>query len=376
MDKIQTPIYVTQPILPDKKKLAKRLNKIWDARWLTNFGPQSQTLEEKLKTYLKVPHISLFNNGTNALTTALKALDLGEGEIITTPFTFAATPHSITMAGLTPVFCDINGSDLTIDVKKIEMLITNRTKAIMAVHVFGLPCDVFKIQKIAKKHNLKVIYDAAHAFGTEIDGRGLGTFGDITMFSFHATKLFHTAEGGALTTNSKEIIKQIRLWQNFGIANEEEVVLPGVNGKINEIQAAIGLTVLEQIHDERSRRKNVREFYERFLSNTPGIEIVSHHLNNVTQESYQYFAIRAKTAGEKSRNGLHDFLKDHNVFARKYFYPLCSNFAHYKDFKSAQKDNLPVANKVVSEVLALPYYGDLTEKEVKKICKLINTYYG
>ncbi|MCK4827649.1 DegT/DnrJ/EryC1/StrS family aminotransferase, partial [bacterium] len=242
----EEPIYVTRPLLPDIKELTGKLEEIWDAKWLTNSGPQHVLLEEMLSKTLRVPNTSLFNNGTIALMTACQSLRLS-GEVITTPFTFPATPHVLSWNNIKPVFCDIDPGTMNIDAQKIESMITPETTAIMPVHVFGTPCDVVKIQEIADRYSLKVIYDAAHAFGVEFEGQGIGNFGDISMFSFHATKLFHTAEGGALTFKDTNMKARIDLLKNFGIKNEEEVVMPGINGKMNEIQAALGLVNLELV---------------------------------------------------------------------------------------------------------------------------------
>lgn len=363
------PIYITRPILPDLGEYNKKLRKIWKSQWLTNNGPQHQILEEKIKRFLKVPNVSLFNNGTVALIVACQSLELS-GEVITTPFTFAATPHVLSWNKLTPVFCDVDPATMNIDADKIEVLITSKTTAILAVHVFGTPCDVHKIAKIAKKHNLKVIYDAAHAFGAEINGVGIGNFGDITMFSFHATKLFHTGEGGALTYANPNAKTHIDLLKNFGIKNEEEVILPGINGKMNEIQASLGLLVLENVEKERKLRKRIKDLYIERLSKIDGIEFIP-EIPGV-KNSYQYFVIRIdeKKFG-KSRNFIYDEFKKYNVFTRKYFYPLCSEYRCYRDLPSSQRHKLPIANKIVQEVLSMPFYGRLTLQDVNKICRIL-----
>ena len=263
-------IYVTRPLLPDLKNYQNRLDKIWNSQWLTNFGKQHLELENKIKNYLKVPHTSLVSSGTMGLLLTLKALDI-KGEVITTPFTFAATSNVLLWCGIKPIFCDINSSDMTIDVQKIENLITPKTTAILGVHVYGNPCDVYEIKKIAQKHNLKVIYDAAHAFGTEINGIGIGNFGDATVFSFHATKLFHTIEGGCVSTRFKKTNKKINLLRNFGILNEEEVVLPGINGKLNEFQAAMGLETFKLLKEERLKREKISKIYINKLGSNPEI---------------------------------------------------------------------------------------------------------
>lgn len=363
------PIYVTRPLLPPLEELSKSLQDVWDAQWLTNNGAKHKELENKLRDYLKVPQFSLFNNGTIALLVAIKALEL-TGEIITTPFTFAATAHSISWMGLEPVFVDIDPVTMCIDPNRIEEAITPRTSAIMPVHVFGIPCDVKEIQEIAYRHNLKVIYDAAHAFGTEIDGTGIGNFGDITMYSFHATKLFNSAEGGALACKSEELKKKIDLLKNFGIKNEEEVIEVGINGKMNEIQAAMGLAVLEHIEEERQKRAIIKQTYMENLKDIPDIKLMP-DLPGV-RSSYQYFAIRIdEEEFGRSRDYVYEELKKYNVFARKYFHPLCSNFECYKHLPSADPKNLPVANKIGNGVLSMPFYGGLSEEDTRKISQIV-----
>jgi len=363
------PIYVTRPLLPDLKDLTVKLQEIWDSQWLTNFGAQHNLLEEKIKDLLKVPNASLFNNGTIALITACQSLRLS-GDVITTPFTFAATPHVLTWNGIKPIFCDINPETMNIDESKIESMITPETTGILAVHVFGIPCNVKAIQEIADKYGLKVIYDAAHAFQCEINDIGIGTYGDITMFSFHATKLFHTGEGGALTFKDPNLKQRLHYLKNFGIKNEEEIIMPGINGKMNEIQAALGLTVLNHLEEERNKRKRLIEVYREQLAGVDGISYPEYR--SLSKCSNQYFVIRINESHfGKSRNSVHDNLQKYNVFARKYFYPLCSDYTCYRHLPSSNKDNLPVANTVVNEVLTLPLYGGLTEEDIIKICNII-----
>lgn len=366
------PIYVTRPILPDLDEVQNHLKEIWEAKWLTNEGPKHRLLEEALKKTLLVPQLSLFNNGTIALLVAAQALELS-GEVITTPFTFPATVHAMNWGGLQPVFCDIDPLTMNIDPDKIERKITPQTTAILAVHVYGTPCDVHAIQKIASKHNLKVIYDAAHAFGVEIDGQSIGTFGDLSMFSFHATKLFHTVEGGCLTANHREIKQRIDLLKNFGIKNEEEVVLPGINGKMNEVQAAVGLANLKILNEERKNRSLIEKTYHYFLKDVEGIDFVERH-SSITP-SLQYCVIRInKNRFGICRDELHQKLKEFNVLTRKYFYPLCSNYPCYSHLPSAHKNNLPESNLAAEEVLALPFYGELDLNDVEKICRLICSF--
>lgn len=366
-------IYVTQPLLPNLENLEKELSEIWESKIVTNAGVKHNLLEEKLKEHLGVPNVSLFNNGTLALLTALKALDLPLGsEVITTPFTFAATPHCISWNGLKPVFCDIEPDTMCIDPEKIEELITGNTSAILGVHVYGFPCQVEKIQKIADKYNLKVIYDGAHVFSTEIDGVGIGNFGDITMFSFHATKLFNTIEGGCLTYKDNSLERKIYNLRNFGIRSEELVEDIGINGKMNELQAAIGLLNLELYRKEQEKRKVLREFYNSHLEQIKGIKIPKMP-KNVT-DSYQYYPIVIEDDYPLNRDELYDKLKLHNIYTRKYFYPICSDYECYKDLPSSSVENLPVANDYKNRVLCLPFYGDLDEEFREKICRLIKDY--
>jgi dTDP-4-amino-4,6-dideoxygalactose transaminase len=366
----ENPIYVTRPLLPDKSRLTEKLDEIWAAQWLTNNGPQHNLLEKELAATLKVPGLSLFNNGTIALIVACQSLRLS-GEVITTPFTFPATPHVLTWNGIKPIFCDIDPCTMNIDADRIESLITPQTTGILSVHVFGTPCDTAKIQDIADRYGLRVVYDAAHAFGLEIDGRGIGTFGDISMFSFHATKLFHTAEGGALTFNDPTLKPRIDLLKNFGIKNEEEVVMPGINGKMNEIQAALGLVVLEYIGEERRKRKLLSDKYKECLNDIDGVTCLDNERPGI-RSSYQYFVIRIDEEGfGHSRDYVCEELKKYNVITRKYFYPLCSNYACYKYLPSSAAENLPVAAKVSHEVLSLPFYGGLSVDDVEKICQIL-----
>jgi len=369
MEPFKEPVYVTRPVLPPLAEFEEQLKDIWASRWLTNNGPKHQQMEEDIRRYLNVPYISLFNNGTIALIVAINSLRI-TGEVITTPFTFAATPHVLTWNGITPVFCDIDECSMNIDASKIEQMITPRTTAILAVHVFGTPCAVFKIQEIADRYGLKVIYDGAHAFNSRFDGTGIGNYGDITMFSFHATKLFHTAEGGALTFKDSNLKPRIDLLKNFGIKNEEEVVLTGINGKMNEIQAALGLINLKYMEVERDKRRKISDVYYQSLNGLEGITL--NKISDHVQPSYQYFVIRInKEKFGISRDEVYNRLKQYNVFARKYFYPLCSDYTCYKLLPSSHPDNLPVARRIVQEVLCLPFYGNLELSSAEKICEII-----
>jgi len=371
--KFLNPIYITRPIFPDLDKFNEKLKTIWQSKILSNNGVQCQALEKKISKILKVDNLQIFNNGTIALLVGLKSLHLS-GEVITTPFTFPATVNCLIWNNLTPVFCDIDKNTMNIDVNKIESLITSKTSAILAVHVFGTPCDVEKIQEIANKHKLKVIYDAAHAFETEFNNKSIASFSDLTMFSFHPTKLFHTGEGGALVFKNTDVAAESRMLKNFGIKNEEEVIYCGINGKINEIQSALGLLVLNCRNKERKRRKLIKDTYQKMLVEIDGISFVERNKSE-TKSSYQYFVIRInKDKFGKSRNFVYEEFKKYNVFTRKYFYPLCSEYPYCKDLKSAEKVMLPVANRVVEEVLAMPFYGGLKISEVKKICNLLISF--
>lgn len=365
-------IFVTQPLLPNLSDVEIQLKEIWESKWLTNNGSKHKELEAKLVDELKVKNVSLFNNGTIALLTAIKALDLPYGsEVITTPFTFAATPHCITWNGLKPVFCDIEPNTMTIDPDKIEELITPNTSAILGVHVYGFPCNVKKIDEIAKKHNLKVIYDAAHAFSTEIDGVGIGNFGDITMFSFHATKLFNTVEGGCLTYKDEELVRKIYNLRNFGIRSEELVEAVGINGKMNEIQAAIGLLNLKIYREEQEKRKKVKAFYDEYLKNVKGIRIPQMPEN--TTNSYQYYPIVVEDEYPISREELYNKFKEQNILTRRYFYPACHDYECYKNDLAVKLGIFSVVDELKHKVLCLPYYGSLNEEILYEICKIVGS---
>ena len=363
-------IFVTQPLLPELNDFEHHISEIWESKWLTNMGTKHNELEAKIKEVLKVPYASLFNNGTIALLTALKALDLPYGsEVITTPFTFAATPHCVVWNGCKPVFCDIEPDTMTIDADKIENLITPNTSAILGVHVYGFPCNVEKIDKIAKKHNLKVIYDAAHAFSTEINGKGIGTFGDITMFSFHATKLFNTIEGGCLTYNDEKLVRKVYNLRNFGIQNEEVVEDVGINGKMNELQAAMGIENLKIYKAEQERRAKVKAFYDENLSGIKGIRVPKMPEN--TTNSYQYYPIVIEDDYPISRNELYNRFKEQNILTRKYFYPACIDYDCYKNNLEVKIGRFRVTNDLKHRVLCLPYYGNLEPDIQKIICEYI-----
>ena len=360
-------IFVTQPLLPELFDVNAQIAEIWESKWLTNMGKKHNLLESRLKEVLKVPNVSLFNNGTIALLVAIKALDLPYGsEVITTPFTFAATPHCIQWNGLKPVFCDIEPNTMTINADKIENLITPNTSAILGVHVYGFPCDVEKIDAIAKKHNLKVIYDAAHAFSTEIDGRSIGTYGDITMYSFHATKLYNSVEGGCLTYNNPDLVRKIYNLRNFGIRSEELVEEVGINGKMNEIQAAIGLLNLELFEKEQEKRSKVKAIYDNGLKDIKGIKIPQMPSN--TTNSYQYYPIVIEDDYDLTRNQVYEKFKELNILTRKYFYPACHDYECYKNDLAVKLADLSVVDDLKNKVLCLPYYGNLEQEVIEFIC--------
>ncbi|WP_307802258.1 DegT/DnrJ/EryC1/StrS family aminotransferase [Bacillus arachidis] len=362
-------MYVTSPFLPPFQEFSDLIKQIWSNRHLTNNGAIHQRFEKKISKYLEVKRNTLFVNGHMALDIAIKSLQLA-GEVITTPFTFASTTHAIYMNGLIPVFCDVNKHDYNLDVSKIEGLITEQTSAIVPVHVFGNPCDVYEIERIAKKYNLKVIYDAAHAFGVKIDGKGIGSFGDISMFSMHATKVFHSIEGGILTYNDEQLYQMLSQYKNFGIESAEIVNLVGLNAKMNEFQAAMGIVNLRYIKEEINKRKKIANVYRDKLKNILGIRFVE-EMENV-QYNYSYFPIEVDEAGYGlDRNQLYECLMSYNVYTRKYFYPLTSDFLCYKDLFDSRKT--PIAKNIANKILVLPLYGELPVEDVERICMMIKT---
>ena len=364
MDKI----LVTRSSMPTLEEYTNEINDLFESHWLTNNGIKHEKLEKKLCEYLNTKNITLFCNGHMALYTAIKSLHL-KGEVITTPFTFASTTHAIVQNGLTPVFCDINRDDYTIDVDKIESLITNKTCAIIPVHVYGNICNVKKIEKIAQKYNLKVIYDAAHAFGVKYDNQSILNYGDISMLSFHATKVFNTIEGGALIYKEEKLKNHLDVIKNFGIVDDGIVNEVGMNCKMNEFQAAMGLCNLRHIDDEISKRKKVVEKYEENLKYTKGIKLNSIQEN--VDSNYAYFPIIVNDEYSLTRDELYDKLDKSGIGARKYFYPLISDYDCYKnDYNS---DETPIAKDIASRVMTLPLYADLSLDVVDKICDIINS---
>lgn len=362
-------ILVTQSSIPTIEEYTEEIKSIFETKWLTNMGEKHKKLEEKLKEYLGVKNISLLVNGHSALYVGIHCLNLPKGgEVITTPFSFSSTTHAIVENGLKPVFCDINGEDYTIDVSKIESLITDKTVAILPVHVYGHICDVEKIEEIARKHNLKVIYDAAHAFGITYKEQSIANYGDISMFSFHATKVFNTIEGGALVYKDASLESKIYNFKNFGIVDQEHVVDIGINAKMNEFCAAMGLCNLRHIDDEIVKRKEVYNEYMKRLKGIPGI--IVNDIQQYTSPNYAYFpVVFDKNVFGKSRDEVFSLLAKENIFARKYFYPLINDYDCYNNQYSS--DDTPIAKKISDRVLTLPMYADLSLEDVNRICDII-----
>ncbi len=363
-------IYVTQPSLPDLEEYKKLLEQIWESKRITNNGSFHRQFEKELCDYLKTDHLSLFANGTLALIVALKALQI-TGEVITTPYSFVATTHALHWNGIKPVFCDINEHDFNINPDKIEALITPKTTAILPVHVYGNPCDNEKIQKIADTYGLKVIYDAAHAFGVEKDGQSILNWGDLSILSFHATKSFNTVEGGAIVTGDPKLKTRIDYLKNFGFANETTVIGYGINGKMNELIAAYGLLQLKDFAKEVAERKRVATLYRRLLKDTKGITLYEEPENVRQNHAYFPVLVDAEKLG-KTRNEVYELLKEHHMYARRYFYPLISDFPAYRRLPSAQHENLPNAVKMANEIICLPIYQGLANQEVEFISNMIN----
>ena len=362
----QQDIFVTRPNISPLEEYIEQIRPLWESKWLTNMGAFHQQLEEKLRQKLGVDGLSLFANGHLALEGILQAMDLS-GEVITTPFSFASTTHAIVRRGLTPVFCDIQETDGTMDERRIEALITEKTSAILPVHVYGNCCNVERIGQIAKRYGLKVIYDAAHAFGVELHGKGIGSYGDASVFSFHATKVFNTIEGGAVSFCDPALALALRKTKNFGILDEETVVSPGGNAKMNEFQAAMGLCNPRHFDEEIAKRRVLVEAYREQLSGIAGIRML--HQREGVRPNYAYFPIliEAEKLGT-NRDTLYKVLRDYHIFTRKYFYPLITDFDCYK---AQYAQTLPVARKMASQVLTLPLYGDLGLENVEMICNAV-----
>ncbi len=359
-----TKINVTRSSMPFYDEYCEAIKPIFESRWLTNAGPLHNEFADKVKNYLGAENISLFTNGHLALCIALRALGL-IGEVITTPFTFASTTHAIVDCDLTPVFCDVNPDTYTIDADKIEALITDKTSAIMPVHVYGNVCDVDKIEAIAKKHNLKVIYDAAHVFGVKIGDRGIGTYGDVSMFSFHATKVFHTIEGGCITYNDASLESKINSIRNFGITSPESVDMTGTNAKMNEFQAAMGLCNLLHIDEELQKRAFAEDAYRKRLQGVEGVKLSP--IQDGVTHNHAYFPV-VFDGYKYNRDEVADKLMAENIFARKYFYPITNEFSCYKD---KFRGDTPIAKQISENVLTLPMYAGLTEEDIDRICDII-----
>ena len=358
-------ITVTSPLLPNLDEFTDSLKEIWESKWITNNGQFHQKLEAALAEYLKVPYVSLFTNGTLPLLTALQAMRI-TGEVITTPYSFVATTHALWWNGIKPVFVDIDPSTGNIDPQKIEAAITPRTTAILPVHVYGKPCDTEAIQAIADKYGLKVIYDAAHAFGVEVNGESLLNAGDMSTLSFHATKVFNTIEGGAMVMHDEKTKQRIDYLKNFGFANEVEVVGPGINSKMDEIRSAYGLLNLKQVDAAIAARQKVAVVYREALRNVDGISFWDDMPG--VRHNYSYFPIfvDAEKYG-MTRDELYMKMKDQGVWGRRYFYPLISEFSTYRGLESSRPENLPNAHMMADTVICLPMHHALTEEEIDKI---------
>lgn len=363
-------ITVTSPLLPSLEELVPYLKDIWSRKWLTNNGYYHKELEKALCEYLQVPYISLFTNGTLPLMCALQALRI-TGEVITTPFSFVATTHSLWWNGIKPVFVDIDPKTCNLDPDKIEAVITPKTTAIMPVHVYGKPCDVQKIQEIADKYGLKVIYDAAHAFGVEINGQSILKSGDLSALSFHATKVYNTIEGGALVCHDEKMKQRIDFLKNFGFAGETTVVAPGINGKMDEVRAIYGLLNLKQVNMAIESRRRATVYYRTALQNVPGISYME-DIEGV-RHNYSYFPVfvDAQQYG-MTRDELYFRLKENNILGRRYFYPLITTFSTYRGLASANPVNLPVATQMANSVICLPLHHELDEENLEKIVSLIS----
>ncbi len=362
-------ITVTSPLLPNLKDFEKYLEDIWNRKWLTNNGHYHKELEDALAKYLDVQYLSLFTNGTLPLITALQAMQIN-GEVITTPYSFVATTHSIWWNNLKPVFVDVEEETGNINPEKIEAAIKPNTTAIMPVHVYGNPCNTKRIQEIAEIYGLKVIYDAAHAFGVTVNGKSILQNGDMSTLSFHATKVYNTIEGGALVCSDKTTKERIDYLKNFGFADEVTVVAPGINSKMDEIRSAYGLLNLKQVDEAIAKRKHVAELYRSALKDIPGIRFFS-DIKGV-RHNYSYFPIFI-TENEygMTRDALYAKLKEKNILTRRYFYPLISNFPVYRDLESSKPENLPIATKLAEQVLCLPIYADLIDNEVERVLEII-----
>lgn len=369
MDKLDSPIYVTQPALPDLEDFIPYLRQIWENKILTNNGPFHKQLEKELAEYLGVPYISLFANGSLALLTALQVLRIG-GEVITTPYSFVATTHCLWWNNIKPVFVDIEPEFCNLDPEKIEAAITPKTSAILPVHVYGNPCKIERIQEIADIYGLKVIYDAAHAFGVRYNGQSIFNYGDLSVLSFHATKVFNTMEGGAIVCHDAPTKKRIDYLKNFGFAGETTVIAPGINSKMNEMQAALGLVQLKHNQENIDKRRALVSLYRKHLSGIPGISFLREPKNTVSNFAYFPIFVEEIEFG-MSRDQLYENLKQANIYGRRYFYPLISDFPMYRNLDSASPANLPVARYTADRVQCLPLYPILEPEQIMHVARLI-----
>lgn len=361
---LDAPVFVSEPLLPELSELIPMLEQIWEKKYVTNHGPLHQRLEAELQTYLGVDTAMLFNNGTIGLITALKFFDLPLGsEVITSPMTFAATAHAITWNGLKPVFADVLPGTLTLDPEAVAKAITKNTSAILGVHVYGTICEVEAFAALGAKHDVRVIYDAAHAFGAAKDGIPIGCFGDASIFSFHATKLFNTLEGGLIATPNAQDREKIYYLRNFGIKNEEEVVEVGINGKMNEVQAAIGLLNLRAVAGEKAKRRQLRKRYCDMLAGLDGVQTQQKQPGVETSEQYFPLVIDETRFG-RTRDDIYEALKVRNVFARKYFHPICTDFETYRHLPIISTRSVPYVTEVKSRVLCLPFHSGVSEDAV------------
>lgn len=362
-------INVTRSSMPDYEEFCEEIKDLWDSHWLTNMGIKHKNFQTELEKYLDVPNVVLYTNGHLALENVIAAMNFPKGsEIITTPFTFASTTHAIVRNGFTPVFCDINSSDYTIDTSKLEALVTDKTAAILPVHVYGNVCDTEGIKRVADKYGLKVIYDAAHAFGVTYNGTGIANFGDASMFSFHATKVFNTIEGGAVCFNDNSLVQVLNDMKNFGIRGPESCAYAGGNAKMSEFQAAMGICNLRHIDDEIAKRKVIAEHYFSRLLDIDGIKLCKPQKD--VRPNYAYLPV-VFDGYKYTRDEVHEKLKAENIIARKYFYPLTNSFECYKDMTTAGEDKTPVAKHIAERMLTLPLYADLPREDADRICDII-----
>ena len=367
-------ILVTRSSMPSFEEYCEEIKELWDTHWLTNMGPKHKQLQKELEAYFSIPHVALYTNGHLALENAIAALNLPKGgEVITTPFTFASTTHAVVRNGLVPVFCDVKADDYTIDTKMMEELITDNTVAIVPVYVYGNLCDVEEIDRIAKKYGLKVIYDAAHAFGVRYKGQSSASFGDASMFSFHATKVFNTIEGGCVCFKDDSWVQLLNDMKNFGIHGPESVEYVGGNAKMNEFQAAMGLCNLRHLDEEIGKRKKVVERYRERLEGVEGIKLSV--IQKDVESNYAYFPV-VFDGYKYTRNEVFEKLAEQGIGARKYFFPLTNSFECYRNYPTAGTEKTPVAQHMALRVLTLPLYADLSLEDVDRICDVILDEYA